>query len=81
MNLLERLLNLFSGRRNTLLGAISQPNPMEYLYAVRARTFLKLTGRPLTTVDSFTKSKSETSTSDITKNLSPSRRLLRKGVE
>ena len=81
MNLLERLLNLVGGRRRTLLGAVSQPNPMEYLYTVRARAFLKITGRPLKTADSLSIGKTKTSATDVSKDLSPSRRLLRKGVE
>ena len=81
MNLLDRLLNLIGGRRRALLGAMSQPNPMDYLYEVRARAFLKITGRPLRTADSLSIGKSKTSVSDVSKDLSPSRRLLRKGVE
>ncbi len=81
MNLLERLLNLMGGRRRTLLGAMSQPSPIDYLYAVRARAFLKITGRPLTTADSLSVGKSRTDVSNISKDLSPARRLLRKGVE
>ena len=81
MNLLDRLLNLIGGRRKTLLGAVGQPNPMNYLYAVRARAFLKITGRPLTAFDGLSINRSQSSASNISKDLSPSRRLLRKGVE
>ncbi|MDF1538847.1 MAG: hypothetical protein P1Q69_08090 [Candidatus Thorarchaeota archaeon] len=81
MNLFERILDRMTGRRRALLGAVGQAdNPMALLYAVRASAFLKITGKPLTIVDGLP-TKSEKTASDLSRNLSPSRRLLRKGLE
>jgi hypothetical protein len=74
MKVLDRLFDIFGKRRALLLGATAQPNDlMAQLYAVRARTYLKLTGKTLP-MTSLPKTGSE----DLTDSLSPSRRLLRK---
>ncbi len=79
MNLLERMLDRMTGRRRALLGAIGQAdNPMALLYAVRASAFLKITGKPLVTMGSLPAVKTDSTNIG---SLSPSRRLLRKGLE
>ena len=76
MKIVDRLFDIFGKRRSLLLGAATQPNDlMAHLYAIRARTYLKLTGKALPTT-SLPKSDAE----DLTDSLSPSRRLLRKGL-
>ncbi|MFW9954010.1 MAG: hypothetical protein ACFFD3_05585 [Candidatus Thorarchaeota archaeon] len=79
MKIFNRLLDLFGARRRTLLGAVDQPdNLMTYLYAVRARAFLKLTGKALSPKDSLLLKDTGKELSDSTRDLSPSRRLLRR---
>lgn len=76
MRIVERLLDLFGSHRKTLFGATAQPSDlMAQIYAIRARAYLKITGKHLISVDMSTIKKDSTST-DITKDLSPSRRLL-----
>ncbi|MHA1636923.1 MAG: hypothetical protein ACTSUB_02805 [Candidatus Thorarchaeota archaeon] len=80
MKIVERLLDLFGSHRKTLLGATTQPSDLiAHIYAIRARAYLKITGKHLTTVDISTIKKNSTSM-DSTKDLSPSRRLLRRGL-
>jgi hypothetical protein len=74
MKILDRLFDVFGKRRALLIGATTQPNDiLAQLYAVRAATYLKITGNTLPTV-----SLSKTGAEDLTGSLSPSRRLLRK---
>ncbi|TFG32860.1 hypothetical protein EU528_02185 [Candidatus Thorarchaeota archaeon] len=74
MKILERFFDIFGRRRALLIGATTQPNDiMSHLYAVRASTYLKITGKTLPTT-----SLSKTGAEDLTDSLSPSRRLLRK---
>ena len=80
MNILERLLSVFDGRRRTLLGAVGHPNDiMSYLYVVRAQTYQRITGKSLTHVQKLP-SNDSTTTSDLKKPISPSRRFLRRGL-
>ena len=74
MKILDRFFDIFGKRRALLIGAPTQPNDiMAQLYAVRARTYLKITGKALPTT-----SLPKTGAEDLTDSLSPSRRLLRK---
>ena len=74
MKIIDRLFGIFGKRRALLIGATTQPNDiMAQLYAVRARTYLKLTGKTLPTTSLPT-----TGAEDLTDSISPSRRLLRK---
>ena len=74
MKIVDRLFDIFGKRRALLIGATTQPNDiMAHLYAVRASTFLKITGKVLPTT-----SLPKTGAEDLTDSLSPSRRLLRK---
>jgi len=74
MKILDRLFDVFGKRRALLIGATTQPNDiMAQLYAVRAMTYLKITGKTLPTT-----SLPKTGAEDLTDNISPSRRLLRK---
>jgi len=77
MKVLDRIFDIFGKRRSLLLGASTQPNDlMAQLYAVRARTYLKITGKALPDTSLPTKN---TVAEDVTDSLSPSRRLARKG--
>jgi hypothetical protein len=75
MKILERFFDIFGKKRALLIGATTQPNDiMAQLYAVRARTYLKITGKALPTTSLPKNANAE----DLTDTLSPSRRLLRK---
>ena len=74
MRILDRLFDVFGRRRAQMIGATTQSNDLKAaLYAIRAQTYLKLTGKALPTI-SLPKSDAE----DLTDSISPSRRLLRK---
>ena len=74
MKIIDRLFDIFGKRRALLIGATTQPNDlMAQLYAIRASTYLKITGKTLPSV-----SLPKTGAEDLTDSLSPSRRLLRK---
>ena len=48
MKIIDRLFDVFGKRRALLIGSTAQPNDlMAQLYAVRAQTYLKLTGKTL----------------------------------
>ncbi len=77
MKILDRLLDIFGRRRALLLGASTQPSDMmAQLYAIRARAYLKITGKALPTTSLPS---NQTGAEDLTDSLSPSRRLARKG--
>ena len=74
MKLIDRFFDIFGKRRALLIGATTQPNDiMAQLYAVRAATYLKITGKTLPTT-----SLPKTGAEDLKDSISPSRRLLRK---
>ncbi|MGQ4912447.1 MAG: hypothetical protein ACP6KW_09785 [Candidatus Thorarchaeota archaeon] len=78
MKILDKLLSVFGRQRHTMLGAMAQPyDLMSQINAVRARAFLKITGKTLPlTQPTLGNSQPEESL----KKLSPSRRLARKGL-
>lgn len=77
MKILDRLLDVFGRRRALLLGATTQPNDlMAYIYAVRANAYYRITGKKLT----LQNLPEGTDVEDMTKNLSPSRRLARRNL-
>jgi hypothetical protein len=77
MNMFERLLSVFSGRRKALLGAMGQPNDLaSYLYLIRAQAFQRITGKSLTHTRMPTSDAQNAN--DLKSNLGPSRRLLRR---
>ncbi len=77
MKILDRLLEVFGKRRSLLLGATTQPNDlMAYIQAVRAHAFYRITGKKLP----VQKLPSGESVEDMTRNLSPSRRLARRDL-
>jgi len=77
MNILDRFFDMFGRRRALRTGAISPPNDLiAYLYKVRAATYLKITGKTLPSHSI----PGDSGVEDITRNLSPSRRLARKGL-
>lgn len=77
MKILDRLLDVFGKRRSLLLGAASQPNDlMAYIHAVRANAYFRITGKKLP----IQKLPTGDSVEDMTRNLSPSRRLARRDL-
>ncbi|MFW9974415.1 MAG: hypothetical protein ACFFDQ_03980 [Candidatus Thorarchaeota archaeon] len=77
MKIIEKLLDVFGKRRALLLGATSQPNDlMAYIHAVRANAYFKITGKRLPLLNL----PSGENVEDLTKNLSPSRRLVRRDL-
>jgi hypothetical protein len=77
MKILDKLLDVFGKRRALLLGATTQPNDlMAYIHAVRASAYYRITGKrlPLQSLPS------SEDVGDMTKNLSPSRRLARRNL-
>jgi len=77
MNIFDRFFDMFGRRRALRTGAVSPPNDLiAYLYKVRADTYLRITGKTLPSYSIPTDSGVE----DMTRNLSPSRRLARKGL-
>ena len=76
MKVLDRMLEIFGRRRALLLGATTQPNNLKaQIYAIRASTYMKITGKALPAISLPTKN---TDAEDVTSSLSPSRRLARK---
>lgn len=77
MKVMERLLDVFGKRRALLLGATAQPNDlMAYIHAVRAQAYYRITGKRLPLLNLPAGDGVE----DMTNNLSPSRRLARRGL-
>ncbi|MGY5863851.1 MAG: hypothetical protein RTV41_04570 [Candidatus Thorarchaeota archaeon] len=77
MKVLERLLDVFGRRRQLLLGAQSQPDDlMALIRAVRANAYFKITGKKLP----IQELPSGSTIDDMTKDLSPSRRLARRNL-
>jgi hypothetical protein len=77
MNILDRFFDMFGRRRALRMGAVSPPDDLiAYLYKVRAATYLRITGKTLPNHNMPANGNAE----DMTRNLSPSRRLARKGL-
>ena len=77
MKILDKLFDVFGKRRALLLGAMSQPNDlMVYIHAVRASAYYRITGKTLPAVTLQEPANAE----DVTRNLSPSRRLARRDL-
>lgn len=77
MNILERLLSVFGGRRRALLGAMGQPSDLaSYLYLIRAQAYQRITGKSLTRIRMPAPNAQDAN--DLKGNLEPSRRLLRR---
>ena len=77
MKIMDKLLDMFGKRRALLLGATTQPNDLvAYIYAVRANAYYRITGKKLPIQNLPTGDSVE----DMTGNLSPSRRLARRGL-
>ncbi len=77
MKILDRLLDVFGKRRSLLLGATTQPNDlMAYIHAVRASAYYRITGKKLPLQNLPNANNVE----DMTKDLSPSRRLARRSL-
>ncbi len=77
MKIVDRLLDVFGMRRQRLLGATSQPNDlMALIHVVRANAYFKITGKKLPVQELPTGSTID----DMTKDLSPSRRLARRDL-
>ena len=78
MNIVDKFLGLFERHRSHMLGAISEQNDLKgYIYAIRARTYLKLTGKALPVPSLPVQN---TDPEETLRDLSPARRLARKGL-
>ncbi|MHA1943046.1 MAG: hypothetical protein ACW96M_01490 [Candidatus Thorarchaeota archaeon] len=77
MKILDKLLDVFGRRRQLLLGAKSQPTDLiAFVRAVRADAYFKITGKKLPVREL----QAGTTIDDMTKDLSPSRRLNRRNL-
>ena len=77
MKVLDRFLDVFGKRRQLLIGAKSQPDDlMALVRAVRANAYFKITGKKLP----IQELPSGSTIDDMTKDLSPSRRLARRDL-
>ncbi|RDE13550.1 MAG: hypothetical protein C4K48_08580 [Candidatus Thorarchaeota archaeon] len=77
MTILDRLFDMFGRRRALRMGAVSPPTDLvAYLYRVRAATYFKITGKTLPNQSL----PAENGVEDMTRDLSPSRRLARRGL-
>ena len=75
--MLDKLLDVFGRRRQMLIGAQSQPDDLIALIrAVRANAYFKITGKRLPVQEL----PSSRTINDMTKDLSPSRRLGRRDL-
>ena len=80
MKIIDRLLDILNPNRNALGTAVSQSNDVKtQIDLIRIRAFQRITGRRLTTLEAGSLGDSN-ELSDMKKNLSPSRRLLRRGI-
>jgi hypothetical protein len=76
-DLAQRFIGVFSKRRQILTEASMQPNEMmTYVNVIRARAFLKITGKSL----SLPAIKVEGQTNRLSDELSPLRRIARRGL-
>jgi hypothetical protein len=77
MKILDKILSVFGKRRSLLLSAATQPNDLRaYIYAIRASAYYRITGKKLPAIDLQSRENVE----DLTRNLSPSRRLARRDL-
>ncbi len=80
MKALEHLMAFFA-RRGLLLGAISQPSDLKtQIDRVHAAAFLRITGKRLRTVSITAADKTAKTLDALSDGLSPSRRLVRRGI-
>ncbi|MFX1260498.1 MAG: hypothetical protein ACFFAZ_00290 [Promethearchaeota archaeon] len=80
MKLLERILGIFARQRNLFLGAVGHPDTLaEYIYQVRAQTYLRLTGKKLTQV-SMKDAANSPNPSDLSDSISRVRRVTRRNA-
>jgi hypothetical protein len=78
MEIIDRLIDVFTGARRTRVEAARQPNDLMLLVnLVRARAFLAITGRQLMTDSAPTGYNARDPTDDDFTRLSPLRRLAR----
>ena len=78
MNILDKFLTLFGRHRSSMLGALSEQNDLKgYIYEIRARTYLRLTGKVLTVPRLPDQ---DIDPEETLRNLSPARKLARKGL-
>ncbi len=79
MKTIDRFLDILSGARRLRVDVVTQPSDlMAQMNLIRARLFLKITGKSLGTVQPVTTSDADKITEGLGKDLSPSRRLARR---
>jgi len=80
MKALEHLTAFFT-RRGLLLGAISQPSDLKtQINRIHAAAYLRITGKRLRTVNIKASDKTAETLDNLSKGLSPSRRLARRRI-
>lgn len=78
MKIFDRLLGIFGRNRAGMVGALSEQNDLKScIYAIRAQTYLRLTGKVFPAPPLL---KQGTDFESSMRDLSPSRRLARKGL-
>ncbi|MHA1903464.1 MAG: hypothetical protein ACXADL_00375 [Candidatus Thorarchaeota archaeon] len=81
MKIVDRLIDIFGRRRRLLLGAAVQPIDLNaQIYAVRAQAYQKITGKRLKVPASLSQLNRKSGVENISSSLSPSRRLLGRGL-
>ena len=77
MKIFDRLLGIFGRTRTGMVSALTEQNDLkDVIYAIRAQTYLRLTGKAY---PSPLLPKQNTDPEDTIRSLSPARRLARKG--
>ncbi|NWF95073.1 MAG: hypothetical protein HXY34_02925 [Candidatus Thorarchaeota archaeon] len=77
-SLIDRLMAVLGRRHQTLLGAVGQPNDLfQLIYAIRARTYLRITGKTLG-LPQIQDRQMESDPEGLRRRLSPARRLARR---
>jgi len=78
MKIVDRLLSMFGRNHTGMVGALSEQNDLKScIYAIRAQTYLRLTGKSFPAPVVL---KENSNPEDTLKKLSPSRRLARKSL-
>ncbi len=80
MRIVDRILSVLNKRRRLLLGAVQQPDDLSsFMLEIRARTYLRLTGKHLIQPGSQL-TDTEKPSSDISDRVSRVRRITRRNA-
>ncbi|RDE12977.1 MAG: hypothetical protein C4K49_09245 [Candidatus Thorarchaeota archaeon] len=79
MKTIDKFLDLLNGARRLRIDVVAQPSDlMTQMNLIRARLFLRITGKSLGSVQPVSTSDADNITEGLGKDLSPSRRLARR---